>query len=55
MTEIQGKLWPSKMPTDATVVEKKYAGLNIRSASMIDTSYFYIGLVLGCIDADLCK
>ena len=20
-----------------------------------DTSYFYIGLVLGCIDADLCK
>ena len=31
------------------------AGLNIRSASMIDTSYFYFGLVLGWIDADLCR
>ena len=29
-------------------------GLNIRS-SIIDTSYIYIGLVLGCIDADLFK
>ena len=27
-------------------------GLNIRSTSVIDISYFYFGLVLGCIDAD---
>ena len=26
-----------------------------RSARIIHTSYLYIGLVLGCIDADLCK
>ena len=31
------------------------SGLNIRSTSIIDTSYFYFGLVLGRIDADLCK
>ena len=31
-----------------------YIGLCIRSTSIIDTSYFYFGLVLGCIDADLC-
>ena len=30
-------------------------GLNIRSTSVIDISYFYFWLVLGCIDADLCK
>ena len=28
-------------------------GLKIRSTSNPVTSYFYIGLVLGCIDADL--
>ena len=32
-----------------------YTGLNIRSTSIIDISYVYFGLVLGCIDADLCK
>ena len=31
------------------------SGLKIRSTSIIDTSYFYFGLDLGCIDADLCK
>ena len=31
------------------------AGLNTRSTRIIDTSYFYFGLVLGCIDADLCN
>ena len=31
------------------------AGLNTRSTRIIDTSYFYFGLVLDCIDADLCK
>ena len=31
------------------------AGLQIRSTSNPFTSYSYIGLVLGCIDADLCK
>ena len=35
--------------------EIAYIGLNIRSTSIADTSYFYFGLVLGCIDADLCK
>ena len=30
-------------------------GLKIRSASIIDTSYSYFGLVLACIDADFCK
>ena len=34
---------------------KTSAGLNIRSTCITVTSYFYIGLVLGCIDADLCK
>ena len=32
-----------------------FAGLNIRSTSIIDTSNFYIGLILACIDAYLCK
>ena len=31
------------------------AGLHIRSTSIIDISYVYFGLVLGCIDADLRK
>ena len=31
------------------------AGLNIRSTGILDTSYLYFGLVLGCIDADLYK
>ena len=31
------------------------SGLKIRSTSIIDTSHLYFGLVLGCIDADLCK
>ena len=35
--------------------EIAYIGLNIRSTRITDTSYFYFGLVLGCIDADLCK
>ena len=30
-------------------------GLNLRSASVIDTQHFYFGLVLCCIDADICK
>ena len=34
---------------------KEEAGLDIRSTSISATSYFYVGLVLGCIDADLCK
>ena len=35
--------------------QQPYSGLNIRSKSIIDASYFYSGLVLGCIDADLFK
>ena len=31
------------------------SGLSIRSASIIDTSHYYFGLVLGCTYADLCK
>ena len=31
------------------------AGLKIRSTNIIDILYSYFGLVLGCIDADLCK
>ena len=31
------------------------SGLNIRRTSVITTSYFYFGLVLGCTDADLRK
>ena len=34
---------------------KTYAGLNVRSTRIIGTAYFYFGLVLGFIDADLCK
>ena len=32
-----------------------YAGLNIRSTRIVNISYFFFGLVLGSIDADLCK
>ena len=32
-----------------------FAGLKIRSTNIIDISQWYFGLVLGCIDADLCK
>ena len=32
-----------------------YLGLKIRSTSNSVTSYFYIGLILVCIDADLCR
>ena len=30
-------------------------GEKIRNTKLIDISYSYFGLVLGCIDADLCK
>ena len=36
-------------------VLEQLAGLNIGSTSLIDTSYFYFGLALGCIDTDICK
>ena len=32
-----------------------YAGLKIRNTNIIDILYFYFGIVLGSIDADLCK
>ena len=35
--------------------ERPFTGLKRRSTRYTVTSYFYIGLVLGCIDADLCK
>ena len=31
------------------------AGLDIINTNIIDISYLYFGLILGCIDADLCK
>ena len=39
---------------------KQVPGVNISSTTIIDISYYFIdisyfGLVLGCIDADLCK
>ena len=39
----------------ATANVRTTLDLNIRSTSIVDTSYLYFGLVLGCIDADLCK
>ena len=33
--------------------QAQYVGLKIRTTSNPVTSYFYIGLALGCIDADL--
>ena len=35
-------------------VDSQVPWLKMRSTSNPGTSYFYIGLVLGCIDADLC-
>ena len=32
-----------------------YVGLKIRCMNIIDILYSYFGLVLGCINADLCK
>ena len=38
---------------DARSESTAWAGLDIRSTRIIDTSYCYFGLVLSCIDADL--
>ena len=35
--------------------EVKEWAINRSSRMIFDTSYFYFRLVLGCIDADLCK
>ena len=37
------------------VVAQWSSGLNVRGTGIVGTSYFYISLVLGSIDADLCK
>ena len=44
----------SSLP-DCTSLIAGVIGLNRKSRSIIDMLYEYFGLVLGCIDADLCK
>ena len=41
--------------TKKRLVVHSAPGLKIRNTNIIDISYLYFGLVLGCIDADLCK
>ena len=41
--------------TSVDMLTDPYVGLKIRHTSIIDMLCSYFGLVLGCIDADLCK